>query len=57
MDSHGPRIFLACSSQFLIGGYSGLAPDALSALAMIFYTLLLCSLLTGVGGAGASQVL
>ena len=60
MDSRGPRILLACSFLFLLGGYSGikylydsgLAPDALSAPAIIFYTLLFCSFLTGVGGAG-----
>jgi MFS family permease len=60
VDSRGPRILLACSFVSLLGGYSGirylydsgLAPDALSAPAITFYTLLLCSFLTGIGGAG-----
>ena len=60
MDSRGPRILLACSFVFLLGGYSGirylydsgLAPDALSVPSIIFYALLLCSFLTGVGGSG-----
>ena len=60
VDSRGPRILLACSFVFLLGGYSGirylydsgLAPDALSVPAVIFYALLLCSFLTGVGGSG-----
>ena len=62
MDSRGPRIPLAFSFVCLLGGYSGmrylydsgLAPDALSASAIIFYALLLCSFLTGVGSAGGS---
>ena len=62
VDSHGPRIPLAFSFICLLGGYggikyfydSGLAPDALSAPAIIFYALLLCSFLTGVGSAGGS---
>ena len=60
VDSRGPRILLACSFVSLLGGYSGirylydsgLAPDALSVPAIIFYALLLCSFLTGIGGAG-----
>ena len=60
VDSRGPRILLACSFVSLLGGYSGirylydsgLAPNALSAPAIIFYTLLFCSFLTGVGSAG-----
>ena len=62
VDSRGPRVMLACSFVFLLGGYSGirylydsgLAPDALSAPAIIFYALLLCSFLAGVGGSGGS---
>ena len=53
-------MLLICSFVCLLGGYSGikylydsgLAPDALSTPAIIFYTLLLCSFLTGVGSAG-----
>jgi hypothetical protein len=60
VDSRGPRILLACSFVFLLGGYSGikyiydsgLAPDALSAPSIVFYALLLCSFLTGVGSLG-----
>jgi hypothetical protein len=60
VDSRGPRIPLACSFVCLLGGYSGiryfydsgLAPDALSVPAIIFYALLLCSFLTGVGSSG-----
>jgi hypothetical protein len=60
VDSRGPRILLACSFVSLLGGYSGirylydsgLAPDASSAPAIVFYALLFCSFLTGVGSAG-----
>ena len=60
VDSRGPRILLAFSAVFLFGGYSGiryfydsgLPPDALSAPATVFYTLLLCSFLTGAGSSG-----
>jgi hypothetical protein len=60
VDSRGPRILLACSFVFLLGGYSGirysydssLAPDALSVSATSFGALLLCSFLTGVGSGG-----
>ena len=62
VDSHGPRIPLACSFVCLLVGYSGirylydsgLAPDVLSASAIIFYALLLCSFLIGVGSTGGS---
>lgn len=60
VDSRGPRILLACSFVLLLSGYSGikyvydsgLAPDASSAPAIVFYALLFCSFLTGVGSAG-----
>ena len=59
MDSRGPRIPLACSSIFLLGGYSGvryfydsgIAPEALSAPVITFFALLLCGCLTGAGSA------
>ena len=62
MDSRGPRILLACSFVFLLGGYSGirylydsgLPPGASSAPPIIFYALLLCTFLTGVGGAAGN---
>ena len=46
--SRGPRILLACSFVSLLGGYagirylynSGLAPDALSAPAIMFFAFL-----------------
>ena len=57
MDARGPRILLACSFLFLLGGYSGirymydsgLAPGALSASTISFCVLLVCSYLTGAG--------
>ena len=60
VDTRGPRILLACSFVFLLSGYSGikyiydsgLAPDASSAPAIVFYTLNFCSFLTGVGSSG-----
>ena len=60
VDSRGPRILLACSFVFLLVGYSGirylydsgLAPDVLSAPAIIFYALLFCNFLTGLGSSG-----
>ena len=60
MDSRGPRILLACGFVFLLSGYSGikyiydsgLAPDASSAPPIVFYALIFCSFLTGVGSAG-----
>ena len=60
VDSRGPRILLACSFVFLLGGFSGirylynsgLAPDVLSAPVISFCALLLCSFLTGAGNGG-----
>ena len=60
VDSRGPRILLACSFVFLLSGYSGikylydsgLAPDASSAPAIVFYALIFCSFLTGIGSSG-----
>ena len=60
VDSHGPRILLASSFVFLLGGYSGiryfyvsgLAPDALTVPILSFSALVLCSFLTGAGGNG-----
>jgi len=60
VDSRGPRMLLACSAVFLLGGYSGirylyvsgLAPDALSIPTISFFVLLLCGFLTGAGSGG-----
>lgn len=57
VDLHGPRILFLISFVFLLGGYSGIKhlydsgpPPGTSTLpALSFYTLVLCSFLTGCG--------
>jgi len=60
VDARGPRIILIVSFAFLLGGYSGikylydsgLPPDTSTLPALSFYSLVLCSFLTGSGGFG-----
>lgn len=61
IDSHGPRIPLACSFLFHIIGYAwmkqlydaGLPPHAKTLPMMVFVALFLCTLLAGSGGVAA----
>ncbi|KAF8189660.1 major facilitator superfamily domain-containing protein [Pholiota molesta] len=58
VDTRGPRILLACSFLFLLGGYSGIRylydrglPEGVASLSTIaFCGLVLSSFLTGAGG-------
>ena len=61
MDSRGPRILLISAFLFLITGYlgiksfygSGLPPETKNLPNLIFFALVLCSFLVGLGGSSA----